>query len=118
MGGRFYIVTCEDVLTNSAVTEESEVWPDGPDPAPAESGGDNPVSIPSFESADPISHATDAVVGDKTFCKGGFGTIKLDPPATNKTDSVLSAGVSSEATDCDVCKTCGDCFPGPINSKI
>lgn len=75
IGVRLYMVAWEDFLTNTVVAEETEVWPFDGDAASTELGGDNSISIPSFVSADPPTHATDAVVGDKTLCKDGLGTL-------------------------------------------
>lgn len=68
-----------------------------------------------MEPLDSITHATDALVGDKPLCKGGLGTRKLDSSATNKADSVLPAGVLSEPTDSDIKCTCNGKLPAPSN---
>lgn len=106
IGGRLYIVTCEDRLTNSEVREVTVTLYLDADTTPAELGGDNSLVMPSFDSVDVMTHATVIDEGDKTFCKGGLGAMWLDSSATNKIDTVDSAYVDSNATVCDLERTC------------
>lgn len=83
-----------------------------------ESGGDNLVVIFSLELVDLIFYVIDVVVGDKIFCKGGLGIIKLDLLVINKIDLVLMVGVDLGIMDWDVKKMWGEKFFVFINLKI
>lgn len=82
-----------------------------------ESGGDNLVVIFSLEFLDLMFYVIDVFVGDKIFCKGGFGIIKFDLLVINKIDLVLLVGVLLDVMDWDVKKMWGDKFFIFVNMK-